>query len=55
MLLPQSLDVDLDAYLEQQQDYADVGKQLELVVVGNIARRERRNQETDREIADDRR
>ena len=47
--------VDLDPDLEQQQDDADVGEQLELVVIGDVAGRERREAEPDREVPDDRR
>ena len=48
-------DVDLDADLEQQQHDADVGEQHELVVVGDVARRERRHRQPHDEVADDRR
>ncbi len=46
--------VDLDADLEQQQHDTDVGQQLELLAVGDVARRERREAEPDRQVADDR-
>ena len=45
--------VDLDADLEQEQDDADVGQQMELLGVGDVARRERRDEEADDEVADD--
>jgi hypothetical protein len=55
VLPAQAGDVDLDAHLEQEQHDADVGEELELLVVGHVARRERRDQHADREVADDRR
>ena len=55
MIALQPGQVDLDPDLEQQQDDADVGQELELVRIGDVARRERREPETDGEIADDRR
>ena len=51
----QPAEIDLDADLEQEQDHPEVGEQDELVVVGHVARRERRDQQPDREVADDRR
>jgi len=47
--------IDLDPDLEQEQDHADIGQQLQLLVVGDVAGRERRDEEADREVADDRR
>ena len=38
MLAAQAPEVDLDADLEQEQDHADVGQQLDLVAVGDVAR-----------------
>ena len=55
VVAPQPGQVDLDPDLEQEQDDADVGEQLELVVVGDVAGRERREAEADDEVPDDRR
>ena len=55
MVAPQLGQVDLHPDLEQEQDDADVGQQLELVVIGDVAGRERREAEADGEIPDDRR
>ena len=46
--------VDLDADLEQEQHDPDVGQQLELLAVRDVARRERREAQPDRQVADDR-
>ena len=46
--------VDLDADLEQEQHDPDVGQQLELLAVGDVAGRERREAQPDGEVADDR-
>ena len=55
MLAAEPRDVDLDADLEQEQHDADVGEQHELLVVRDVAGRERRDEHADREVADDRR
>ena len=55
VLAPESGDVDLDADLEQEQHDAEVGEQLKLLVVGDVAGRERRHEHADREVAHDRR
>ena len=52
---PESPEVDLDADLEQQQHHADVGEQLELLAVGDVAGREGRDGEAESEVADNRR
>ena len=54
VVAPQPGEVHLDPDLEQQQHDADVGQQLELLVVGDIARRERREPQADGQVADDR-
>jgi uncharacterized pyridoxal phosphate-dependent enzyme len=54
MLAPEMREVDFDPDLEEQQHHADVSQELELVPVGDVAGRERRDCETDDEIADDR-
>ena len=40
---PDPQEVDLDADLEQEQDDAEVGQELELLAIGDVARRERRD------------
>ena len=54
MVASQPGEVHLDPDLEQEQDHADVGQQLELLVVGHVARREWREPQADRQVADDR-
>ena len=54
MVASQLGQVDLDADLEQEQHDPDVGQQLELLAVRDVARRERREAQPDREVADDR-
>ncbi len=46
-------EIHLDADLEQQQHHADVGQQLDLLAVRDVARRERRHGHAQREVADD--
>ena len=41
LLAAQRPQVDLDADLEEEQDDTDVGQQMELLRIGDIARRER--------------
>ena len=53
VLAPHVPEVDLDADLEQEQDDPDVGQELDLVAVGDVAGRERRHGEPGREVADD--
>ena len=55
MVAAQPCQVDLDADLEQEEHDPDVGEQLELLVVGHVAGRERREAEPDGQVADDRR
>ncbi len=55
MVATESGQVHLDADFEQEQDHADIGKKLELLPIGDVPRRERREPEPDGEIADDRR
>ena len=45
--------VDLDADLEQQQDRADLGEQVDLGPVGDVAGGEWRDRDADREVTDD--
>ena len=54
MVASQLGQVDLDADLEQEQHDPDVGQQLELLAVRDVARRERREAQPDRQVADDR-
>ena len=54
MVASQPGEVHLDADLEQEEDHADVGQQLELLVVGDVARGERREPQPDGQVADDR-
>ena len=51
----QPAEVHLDPDLEQEQHDPDVGKQLELLVVGDVPRRERGEAKADRQVPDDRR
>src|SRR5207245_11698040 len=44
--------VELDADLEEEQDDADVGEDLDLVSIDDVPRRERTDRETDHEIAE---
>ncbi len=53
MVAPEPRQVDLDADLEQEQDDADVREELQLLMIGDIARRERREGEADGQVADD--
>ena len=53
VLAPHVPEVDLDADLEQEQHDPDVGQELDLVAVGDVAGRERRHGEPGREVADD--
>ena len=53
MLTAESGEVDFDAHLEQQQDDADVGEELELRPVGDVAGREWRDRQPHREVPDD--
>src|SRR5207249_7704571 len=46
--------IELDADLEQQQHDAHVGKDLDLMAVGDVAGRERTHGEADDEVAEDR-
>ena len=54
MLATHVPDVDLDADLEQEQHDADVGEELDLVAVRDVAGRERRDDQARHEIADHR-
>ena len=54
MFAPQMPQVDLDPDLEQQQHDSDVGEQLQLVAIGDVAGRERRDRQPHDEVADDR-
>ena len=53
MLAPDAAEVDLDADLEQEQDHPDVGQELDLVAVGDVPGRERRDGQPGRQVADD--
>ena len=55
LLAAKADEVHLDPDLEQQQDDADVGEQLELAPVGDEARGERGDGQTERQVPDDRR
>ena len=52
MLPTETERVDLDADLEQEQHHAHVGKHLQLVSIGDITRRERRDDQPGREISE---
>ena len=53
VLAPELTEVDLDADLEEQQDRPDLGEQVDLAPVSDVARRKRRDGDSDGEIADD--
>ena len=46
-------EIHLDPDLEEQEHDADVGEELDLLPVGDIARRERRHRDAEQQVADD--
>ncbi len=55
LLVAQSEQVDLDPNLEQQERDPDVGQELDLVPIGDVAGREARHGKPDQQVSDDRR
>ena len=55
LFAPDSHDIHLDADLEEQEDDSQVGEQLDLVAIGDVPGRERRDHDAKQEVPDHRR